>query len=163
MVSSGGSSGSKEGFKRTWGLKGQMVECKHQREAVVKVAGTPKNMGRSFYRCPLWKDRNADCGFFRWIDESSQGYEGASMAESCTAYHGLSAKHRNSEIALAESVQIVESLHRQFDERASTVDKLGEEIRVLRQSVVGLETKIGYVIVCMCLQLLFLAVIFRYM
>ncbi|CAN1751800.1 hypothetical protein LINPERHAP1_LOCUS4451 [Linum perenne] len=64
MVSSGGSSGSKEGFK---------VKCKHQREAVVKVAGTPKNMGRSFYRCPLWKDRNADCGFFRWIDESSQG------------------------------------------------------------------------------------------
>ncbi|CAN1165546.1 hypothetical protein LINPERPRIM_LOCUS33786 [Linum perenne] len=139
-----------------------MVECTHQLPAVVKVAGTPKNMGRSFYRCPLWKDRNSDCGFFRWIDEIEQVYEGAAMAGSCKTTHELGGKRRSSEIGGAESVKSKETSHGEDDESASAVVKLTEEIRVLRQSVVGLENKIGYVIVCMCLQLVFVAVVLRY-
>ncbi|CAN1136107.1 hypothetical protein LINPERPRIM_LOCUS20886 [Linum perenne] len=46
--------------------------CSHNREAIVLVARTPKNNGRSFFRCPYWEDNAADCGYFKWTDEKQK-------------------------------------------------------------------------------------------
>ncbi|CAN1224660.1 hypothetical protein LINPERPRIM_LOCUS2316 [Linum perenne] len=64
MVSNGGSSNSTGASKMPHGMR-----CRHHCEAVMNVAGTPKNRGRVFYRCPFWRDGRADCGFFRWVDQ----------------------------------------------------------------------------------------------
>ncbi|CAN0843446.1 hypothetical protein LINGRAHAP2_LOCUS3860 [Linum grandiflorum] len=47
--------------------------CSHQCDVVLKVAGTTKNPGRRFLRCPFWKNSSADCGFFEWVDATTDG------------------------------------------------------------------------------------------
>ncbi|CAN0914890.1 hypothetical protein LINGRAHAP2_LOCUS28803 [Linum grandiflorum] len=66
QVSSGRSSLSKRyPFPKSSGR----LTCGHECEAIVKIAGTPKNRGRAFYRCPYWQDKTGDCQFFKWADE----------------------------------------------------------------------------------------------
>ncbi|CAN0858685.1 hypothetical protein LINGRAHAP2_LOCUS7399 [Linum grandiflorum] len=36
-----------------------------------KVAGTTRNRGRKFLRCPFWQNRRADCTYFKWVDETT--------------------------------------------------------------------------------------------
>ncbi|CAN0915920.1 hypothetical protein LINGRAHAP2_LOCUS29404, partial [Linum grandiflorum] len=43
--------------------------CKHKESTLVNVSQTGKNPRRRFYRCPFWKDKTLDCGYFKWTDE----------------------------------------------------------------------------------------------
>ncbi|CAN0875094.1 hypothetical protein LINGRAHAP2_LOCUS10629, partial [Linum grandiflorum] len=58
------------------GSSRQAKRCRHGAEAHVLVSSTLENPGRQFYRCPPWKEKNADCKYFQWADED------ASMVES---------------------------------------------------------------------------------
>ncbi|CAN1222384.1 hypothetical protein LINGRAPRIM_LOCUS561 [Linum grandiflorum] len=58
------------------GSSRQAKRCRHGAQAHVLVSGTLKNPGRQFYKCPLWKEKNANCKYFQWADED------ASMVES---------------------------------------------------------------------------------
>ncbi|CAN0858926.1 hypothetical protein LINGRAHAP2_LOCUS7513 [Linum grandiflorum] len=44
--------------------------CKHKESTLVNVSQTGKNPCRRFYRCPFWKDKTMDCGYFKWTDEA---------------------------------------------------------------------------------------------
>ncbi|CAN0873575.1 hypothetical protein LINGRAHAP2_LOCUS10412, partial [Linum grandiflorum] len=44
-------------------------QCRHRQIASILISGTVENPGRQFYRCPLWKDKRADCRYFQWVDE----------------------------------------------------------------------------------------------
>ncbi|CAN1334227.1 hypothetical protein LINPERPRIM_LOCUS36319 [Linum perenne] len=46
-----------------------MQNYAHHRKAILMVARTAKNNGRSFYRCPFWQDSTTDCGFFKWTND----------------------------------------------------------------------------------------------
>ncbi|CAN0903537.1 hypothetical protein LINGRAHAP2_LOCUS22626 [Linum grandiflorum] len=69
-ASSGGSSSSRRvtGFQ---GWSGRSENCFHEVQAVVKVAGTTRNRGRKFLRCPFWQNSSADCTYFKWVDETT--------------------------------------------------------------------------------------------
>ncbi|CAL1359854.1 unnamed protein product [Linum trigynum] len=41
----------------------------HHCPCILQVSGTDKNPGRKFYCCRYWKDSNAKCKFFVWVDE----------------------------------------------------------------------------------------------
>ncbi|CAN1310009.1 hypothetical protein LINPERPRIM_LOCUS27920 [Linum perenne] len=112
---------------------GHGTKCKHHCEAIINVAGTPKNMGRFFYRCPYWRDWRVDCGFFRWVEQKGQIY-------------------------LEEPVDDASYLQRKDDDGVAAGERMLEEIRVIKQSVAVLETRIGYVIVCMCVLVVFLGI-----
>ncbi|CAN1823138.1 hypothetical protein LINPERHAP1_LOCUS30250 [Linum perenne] len=88
-------------------------------------------MGRFFYRCPYWRDRRVDCGFFRWVDKMKKIY-------------------------LEEPVDVATYLQRKDDDGVAAGERIIEEIRVIKQSVAVLESRIGYVIVCMCVLVVFL-------
>ncbi|CAN1776580.1 hypothetical protein LINPERHAP1_LOCUS13692 [Linum perenne] len=126
MVSNARSSNSTGASK-----SGHGTRCKHHCEAVINVAGTPKNSGRFFYRCPYWRDRRVDCGFFRWADEMQK-------------------------VTGRKSIGETKDLQRKEDDRVAAIETMLEEIRVIKQSVAVLETRIGYVIVCMCVLIVFL-------
>ncbi|CAN0899794.1 hypothetical protein LINGRAHAP2_LOCUS20475 [Linum grandiflorum] len=68
QTSSGGSSASMRFQPPKANILGRYM-CGHQRDALRKVAGTPRNAGRIFYRCPYWQNKSVDCGFFRWANE----------------------------------------------------------------------------------------------
>ncbi|CAN1806324.1 hypothetical protein LINPERHAP1_LOCUS24639 [Linum perenne] len=114
------------------------MRCRHHCEAVMNVAGTPKNRGRFFYRCPFWRDGRADCGFFRWVDQMPKEKE--RMVVGDTRY-----------------------LQRNDDARATAGERMLEEIRVLKQSVLVLESRVRYVIVCLCLLVIFLGLVLNKM
>ncbi|CAN1327701.1 hypothetical protein LINPERPRIM_LOCUS34233 [Linum perenne] len=57
-------------------------KCHHNTEALLKVAGTQRNRGRPFYRCPFW--RSADCGYFLWADDRQCPEKMGADAESCS-------------------------------------------------------------------------------
>ncbi|CAN1789928.1 hypothetical protein LINPERHAP1_LOCUS18648 [Linum perenne] len=97
----------------------------------MNVVGTPKNMGRFFYRCPYWRDRRVDCGFFRWVDQMTK-------------------------VTKREPINVASYLQRKNDDRVAAGERMLEEIRVIKQRVAVLETRIGYVIVCMCVLVVFL-------
>ncbi|CAN1129838.1 hypothetical protein LINPERHAP2_LOCUS5472 [Linum perenne] len=128
MASNASSSNSTGASKSGHGTK-----CKHHCEAIINVAGTPKNKGRFFYRCPYWRDRRVDCGFFRWVEQKGQIY-------------------------LEEPVDDASYLQRKDDDGVAAGERMLEEIRVIKQSVHVLETRIGYVIVCMCVLVVFLGI-----
>ncbi|CAN1185702.1 hypothetical protein LINPERHAP2_LOCUS37719 [Linum perenne] len=111
------------------------TRCKHHSVAVVNVAGTPNNMGRSFYRCPYWRDRNVDCGFFRWVDQTPKVKE---EGNSSTMQH----RQYNQED--------------KDDGRAAAGEAILEEIRAIKQSVAVLEPRICYVLVCLCVLVVFI-------
>ncbi|CAN1807774.1 hypothetical protein LINPERHAP1_LOCUS25155 [Linum perenne] len=58
----------------------------------MNVAGTPKNMGRFFYRCPYWRDRRVDCGFFRWVDQMTKVTERMSTGETSKSDDGITTR-----------------------------------------------------------------------
>ncbi|CAN0917249.1 hypothetical protein LINGRAHAP2_LOCUS30173 [Linum grandiflorum] len=64
------------------GAVGSSEKCGHGCETVIKVAGTPKNRGKAFYRCPFWKDSSMDCGYFKWAQEHpTNGGDGDMVTE----------------------------------------------------------------------------------
>ncbi|CAN1153097.1 hypothetical protein LINPERHAP2_LOCUS19175 [Linum perenne] len=119
--------------------------CKHQSVAVVNIAGTPNNMGRSFYRCLYWRDRKVDCGFFRWVDQTQKVKE-----------EGNSSPLQHRQYNEEDSVDIAEYSKRKEDGKAAAVETILEEIRAVRKSVAVLETRIGYVMVCLCVLVVFI-------
>ncbi|CAN0905022.1 hypothetical protein LINGRAHAP2_LOCUS23429 [Linum grandiflorum] len=72
-MASEASSGHSNPSKRYPLFKAGRYICGHQCDAITKVAGTLKNRGRVFYRCPYWQEKSADCGFFKWADERDSG------------------------------------------------------------------------------------------
>ncbi|CAN1164225.1 hypothetical protein LINPERPRIM_LOCUS33055, partial [Linum perenne] len=48
-----------------------VVSCNHNFVCAVNTSSTKKNPGRKFYCCRHWKDKNVDCGFFRWVDDGN--------------------------------------------------------------------------------------------
>ncbi|CAN1177652.1 hypothetical protein LINPERHAP2_LOCUS33220 [Linum perenne] len=56
----------------------RLKTCAHNREAILMVARTKKNNGRSFYRCPYWEESTTDCEFFKWADEKPKVEHGSS-------------------------------------------------------------------------------------
>ncbi|CAN1275325.1 hypothetical protein LINPERPRIM_LOCUS15666 [Linum perenne] len=130
MVSNATSSTSTGGSKNARGAR-----CRHHSVAVINVAGTPNNMGRSFYRCPYWRDRNVDCGFFRWVDQTPKVKE---------------------EVNSSTVQQRQYNLDDNGDGRDVAGEAILEEIRAIRQSVAVLETRISYVIVCLCVVVVFI-------
>ncbi|CAN1197465.1 hypothetical protein LINPERPRIM_LOCUS15236 [Linum perenne] len=151
MVSNARSSNSTGASK-----SGHGTRCKHHCEAVINVAGTPKNSGRFFYRCPYWRDRRVDCGFFRWADEMQKVTGRKSIGETSNNEDEIFVNLQNSQIHLEETIDVAEDLQRKEDDRVAAIETMLEEIRVIKQSVAVLETRIGYVIVCMCVLIVFL-------
>ncbi|CAN1331423.1 hypothetical protein LINPERPRIM_LOCUS35318 [Linum perenne] len=135
---------------------GHGTKCKHHSEAIINVAGTPKNMGRFFYRCPYWRDRRVDCGFFRWVDKMKKVTERMSTGETSKSDKEISSKLQNDQIYLEEPVDVATYLQRKDDDGVAAGERIIEEIRVIKQSVAVLESRIGYVIVCMCVLVVFL-------
>ncbi|CAN1780478.1 hypothetical protein LINPERHAP1_LOCUS15101 [Linum perenne] len=114
----------------------------------MNVAGTPNNRGRIFYRCPYWRDRRADCGFFRWVDQMPVG-EASKMED------GISSNMQNCQLN-QESINVAQYLQRKEDDRAVAGERMLEEISAIRQSVAVLESRIGYVIVSLCVLVVFI-------
>ncbi|CAN0889345.1 hypothetical protein LINGRAHAP2_LOCUS16068 [Linum grandiflorum] len=53
------------------GSSRQPRRCRHGEIAEVFVSNTLENPARQFYRCPLWKEKNADCKYFQWVVEDA--------------------------------------------------------------------------------------------
>ncbi|CAN1132817.1 hypothetical protein LINPERPRIM_LOCUS30295 [Linum perenne] len=64
----------------------RLRRCSHNREAILLVARTSKNNGRSFYRCPYWEDSTTDCGYFKWTDEKPKVNYGLSTKNDIVSY-----------------------------------------------------------------------------
>ncbi|CAN1324983.1 hypothetical protein LINPERPRIM_LOCUS33321 [Linum perenne] len=79
----------------------------HKREAVLKIAGTPNNFGRLFYRCPYWNDKKADCGFFKWAEYRDRVAEAGTGDEVMSRNVELDAKLNDFKSALTEATDMV--------------------------------------------------------
>ncbi|CAN1147067.1 hypothetical protein LINPERHAP2_LOCUS15644 [Linum perenne] len=101
----------------------------------MNVAGTPKNSGRFFYRCPYWRDRRVDCGFFRWVDEMQKVTGRKSIGETSKSEDGILTNLQNGQIHLEETIDVAEDLQRKEDDRVAASKRMLEEIRVIKQSV----------------------------
>ncbi|CAN1756672.1 hypothetical protein LINPERHAP1_LOCUS6214 [Linum perenne] len=123
------------------------MRCRHHCEAVMNVAGTPKNRGRVFYRCPFWRDGRADCGFFRWVDQMPKEKERMVVRDT----------------TMEDSNDVAGYLQRNDDPRDTAGERMLEEIRVIKQTVLVLETRVRYVIVCLCLLVVFLGLVLNKM
>ncbi|CAN1144568.1 hypothetical protein LINPERHAP2_LOCUS14174 [Linum perenne] len=115
--------------KASTSSRSKSVLCNHNCPTITKIAGTPNNMGRSFFRCPYWQDKHMDCGFFRWADD------------------------RTKELGLCTSQTGIDR-----GEWTEGLDMVIQELRDVKRMCVVLENRIGYVVVVLLVVVVLICV-----
>ncbi|CAN0900320.1 hypothetical protein LINGRAHAP2_LOCUS20773 [Linum grandiflorum] len=116
-------------IKTTTGKKPPGPKCAHRCEAILKVAGTEKNMGKSFYRCPFWQDKLVDCGFFKWASEKIS-VEASGLVESSGGFG-----------------------------QQATEYAVYEDLKFIKEKLSMLESRSGLVLMSLCFVVVLLAVL----
>ncbi|CAN1269509.1 hypothetical protein LINPERPRIM_LOCUS13613 [Linum perenne] len=126
------------------------VVCHHKREAILKTAGTPSNFGRRFFRCPYWKEKNRDCGFFKWADDRARVAQAANEENLTNRNDELAAKLNDFEMALLEATDMVRSL-RSILEQGGVLHDANIRFQLSRvvEKLEALDSRISFLLIVM--------------
>ncbi|CAN0837560.1 hypothetical protein LINGRAHAP2_LOCUS1841 [Linum grandiflorum] len=96
------------------------------------------NRGRQFYRCPFWKDKTADCKFFRWASDRQHTAEESFMGESSMGVYNPNSKFDDRESLSVPKIRQT----RIVDDESVGNDVVLDELKSLRVKVAFVEQRL---------------------
>ena len=90
------------------GTKAPII-CKCGFECPIWTSKKPNSKGRSFFGCPLYKDKDKYCGFFQWCNEDSdQGIKSSHDLNTRTELESMKVALLEAKIGQLEAVKKME-------------------------------------------------------